>query len=114
MALIFLVVWVVTIVLAPLISRALAMMVSRGRESLADASAAELTRNPLGLAGALEKIDAASAPTAAINRGSAHLCIADPLGRPVNLKEGFWSDLFASHPPMQQRIAALKAMAFQR
>jgi len=110
----FMVLWVVTIVLAPLISRALAMMVSRGRESLADASAAELTRNPLGLAGALEKIDAAVAPTTAINRGSAHLCIADPLGRQVNLKEGFWSDLFASHPPMQQRIAALRAMAFQR
>jgi heat shock protein HtpX len=109
----FMVIWVVTIVLAPLISRALAMMVSRGRESLADASAAELTRNPLGLADALEKIDAAVAPTTAINRGSAHLCIADPLGRQVNLKEGFWSDLFASHPPMRQRIAALRAMAFQ-
>ena len=46
----FMVLWVVTIILAPLISRALAMMVSRGRESLADASAAELTRNPIGLA----------------------------------------------------------------
>jgi heat shock protein HtpX len=109
----FMVLWVVTIILAPLISRALAMMVSRGRESLADASAAELTRNPIGLADALEKIDAAVAPTTAINRGSAHLCIADPLGRQVNLEEGFWSDLFASHPPMQQRIAALRAMAFQ-
>ena len=108
--------WMATliyIVLAPLISRALAMMVSRGRESLADASAAELTRNPLGLADALEKIDAAVAPTTAINRGSAHLCIADPLGRQVNREEGFWSDLFASHPPMRQRIAALRAMAFQ-
>jgi heat shock protein HtpX len=110
----FLVMWVVAIILAPLISRALAMMVSRSRESLADASGAELTRNPLGLADALEKIDAAVAPTAAINRGSAHLCIADPLGRQVNLKQGFWSDLFASHPPMQQRIAALRAMAFHR
>ncbi|HKB11577.1 MAG TPA: hypothetical protein VKD69_13030 [Vicinamibacterales bacterium] len=53
------------------------------------------------------------APTQSINRGSAQLCIADPLGRPVNLKEGFWSDLFASHPPMPTRIAALKEMAFQ-
>jgi Zn-dependent protease with chaperone function len=41
------------------------------------------------------------------------LCIADPLGSGVNLKEGFWSDLFASHPPMASRTAALKEMAFQ-
>lgn len=110
---ILLVLWLVAILLAPLISRALAMMVSRGREYLADASAAEITRNPIGLARALEKIDAAVQPTSAINRGSAHLCIADPLGRQVNVKEGRWADLFASHPPMAARIAALKAMAFQ-
>jgi heat shock protein HtpX len=71
-----------------------------------------LTRNPLGLARALEKIEGALAPTQAINRGSAHLCIADPLGRQVNLKEGFWPDLFASHPPMAARITALRQMAF--
>jgi len=107
------VLWMLLAVLAPILGQMLVFAVSRSREYLADASGAELTRNPLGLANALEKIDAAVAPTAAINRGSAHLCIADPLGRQVNLKEGFWSDLFASHPPMQQRIAALRAMAFQ-
>ncbi len=112
--LIFFVVWIVAIILAPLIAQILAMMVSRRRESLADASGAELTRNPLGLAHALEKIDAAVEPTRAIGRGSAHLCIADPLGRTANLRdEGFWSNLFASHPPMAQRIAALKQMAYQ-
>ncbi len=111
---IFFVVWIVAIILAPLIAQILAMMVSRRRESLADASGAELTRNPLGLARALEKIDAAAEPTRAIGRGSAHLCIADPLGRTANLRaEGFWSNLFASHPPMAQRIAALKQMAYQ-
>jgi Zn-dependent protease with chaperone function len=41
------------------------------------------------------------------------LCIADPLGRPMNLREGAWANLFASHPPMAARIAALKEMAFQ-
>ncbi len=109
----FLVIWLVAIVLAPLMAQALAMMVSRRREYLADASGAELTRNPMGLARALEKIESAAAPTQAINRGSAHLCIADPLGRAMNLKDGFWSNLFASHPPMSGRIAALKAMGFQ-
>ena len=111
---IFFVIWIVAILLAPFIAQMLAMMVSRRREYLADASGAELTRNPLGLASALEKIESAVAPTQAINRGSAHLCIADPLGRQMNLKEGFWSDLFASHPPMPARIAALKQMAFER
>ena len=111
--LLFFILWLAAIVLAPLMAQLLAMMVSRGREYLADASGAELTRNPMGLARALEKIDAAVAPTRAINHGSAHLCIADPLGRRMNLKEGFVSDLFASHPPMAARIAALKEMAFQ-
>ena len=113
--LIFFVVWIVAIILAPLMAQALAMLVSRKREYLADASGAELTRNPMGLAHALEKIDAAVEPTRAINRGSAHMCIADPLGRQANLREdGTWSNLFASHPPMAARIAALKEMAFQR
>jgi heat shock protein HtpX len=110
--LIFFVVWLFAILLAPLVAQALAMMVSRRREYLADASGAELTRNPLGLARALEKVDAAVAPTRAINQGSAHLCIADPLGRPMNLREGAWAELFASHPPMASRIAALREMGF--
>jgi heat shock protein HtpX len=109
----FFVVWLVAMLLAPIVAQALAMMVSRRREYLADASGAELTRNPLGLAKALEKIEAASAPTSSVNRGTAHLCIADPLGRALNAKEGFWPTLFASHPPMSARIAALRAMAFQ-
>jgi len=96
------------------IGQALAMMVSRRREYLADASGAELTRNPMALASALTKIDSAVDPTASIKRGTAHLCIADPLGRAVGLREGTWANLFASHPPMAQRIAALREMAFQK
>jgi heat shock protein HtpX len=111
---IFFVVWLIAIILAPVLAQALAMMVSRQREYLADASGAELTRNPLGLARALEKIEDAVEPTRAINHGSAHLCIADPLGRKLNIGEASWSGWFASHPPMAARIAALKAMAFQQ
>jgi len=113
LAIVFFVIWLVAVALAPFMAQMLAMMVSRRREYLADASGAELTRNPIGLARALDKIEGAVAPTAAIKRGSAHLCITDPLGRRMNIKEGFWSDLFASHPPMAARIAALKAMAFE-
>jgi len=108
------VIWLIAITIAPLLAQLLAMAVSRRREYLADASGAELTRNPLGLARALQKIESAVGPTAAVSRGTAHLCIADPLGRAMNLKTGAWANLFASHPPMAARIAALEEMAFQR
>jgi heat shock protein HtpX len=111
-AVVFFILWIIAIVLAPIIAQILAMMVSRQRESLADASGAELTRNPEALASALQKIEAAVAPTQSIKRGVAHLCIADPLGRKMGLREGFWADLLATHPPMAKRIAALRAMAY--
>lgn len=104
-------VWIVAIILAPLVAQVLAMMVSRRREFLADASGAELTRNPLALASALDKVEAAAGPTRAIKRGTANLCIADPLARSIGRKEGRWADLLASHPPMATRIAALREMA---
>jgi len=110
---VLMVAWVLAVILAPIIGQILAMMVSRRRESLADASAAELTRNPLALASALQKIEFAVEPTRAIKRGTANLCIADPLGRKVGSREGFLSDLFASHPPMVKRISALREMAYQ-
>ena len=108
-----LVVWLIAIILAPLLAQLLAMAVSRQREYLADASGAELTRNPGALADALQRIEAHAEPTRSIKRGAAHLCIADPLGRRMGLKEGFWSDLFATHPPMVKRITALRQMAYQ-
>jgi heat shock protein HtpX len=109
---ILLVVWLIAMILAPIISQLLAMAVSRQREYLADASGAELTRNPLALANALEKIESSAEPTRAIKRGSAHLCIVDPLGRKANLREGAVADIFATHPPISKRITLLKAMAY--
>jgi heat shock protein HtpX len=106
-------VWVLAIVLAPLVGQLLATAVSRQREYLADASGAELTRNPLGLAKALRKLEAATAPTAKIARGTAHLCIMDPLNRAVDNKEGWVADRLATHPPIHQRIARLEAMGYQ-
>src|SRR5213078_1641290 len=114
LALILLVVWVITWILAPIITQLLAVAVSRKREYLADAMGAQFTRNPMALSSALEKIEAAEAPTASIKGGAAHLCIADPLGRRVNLKEGGLSDVFGTHPPMAARIIRLKGMAYQR
>jgi heat shock protein HtpX len=113
-ALVILAFWLITLILAPLITRLMAMAITRNREYLADATSAELTRNPGGLAAALQKIDAADAPTTTIRGGTAHLCIADPLGRAANLKEGRWADLFGTHPPMAKRITILKGMAYQQ
>lgn len=113
LGIIFLLLWLLTVILAPILTQLMAMMISRKREYLADASAAELTRNPLALAKALQKLENASAPTAAIKRGIAHLCVVDPLGKKVNEKEGFWAELFATHPPIQKRIMLLKSMAYQ-
>jgi heat shock protein HtpX len=111
--LVFLVLWIVSILLAPLIARLVAMAVSREREYLADASGSELTRNPGALASALEKIDAAKEPTPSIKQGVAHLCIADPRGRSINEREGGLAELLATHPPIAKRIALLREMAYQ-
>jgi len=108
------VLWLITLILAPFISRIMAMAVARDREYLADATSAELTRNPGALASALEKIETHEAPTSHIKEGAAHLCIADPLGRDVNSKEGRIADLLATHPPIAVRITRLKGMAFQQ
>ncbi len=113
LGLILMVLWVLSWVLAPIIVRALALGVSRDREYLADAMSAQFTRNPGALADALQKIDAASEPTKAIPSGTAHLCIADPLGRAVNDQQGFLANVFGTHPPIALRIARLKAMAYQ-
>ena len=113
LGLVVLILWLITLILAPLVSRLLALGVSRKREFLADASAAQFTRNPSALASALRKIEDAQLPTVAIGRGSAHLCIADPLGRRLTHKQGFVADLLGTHPPMAVRIARLKKMAYQ-
>lgn len=113
LAILFFVVWIASLILAPLIAQLVAMAVSREREYLADASGAELTRNPLSLASALEKIEAAAAPTESIKQGVAHLCIADPRGRALNDREGGWANLFSTHPPIAKRIALLRQMAYQ-
>ena len=112
--LIILVLWVLTLIIAPVISRLLQVAVSRKREYLADATAAQLTRNPGALATALEKLAAASDPTRSITNGAAHLCIVDPTTNRFSEREGVLGDIFASHPPIAQRVIRLKGMAYQQ
>lgn len=99
------------VAVTPALSRILAMAVSRQREYLADATAVEFTRNPLGLASALEKIGAATSPLRAATQGTAHLFISNPLHRAVDQRQGAVADFLSTHPPLAQRIAILRAMA---
>jgi len=94
-----------TIILAPLAALLIQMAVSRSREYEADASGARLTRDPRGLASALAKLGQASkVVTMDANPATAHMFIVNPLsGRAL-------MNLFASHPPLEDRIARLSAM----
>ena len=114
LALVVLVLWLVTLVVAPVVSRILAMAVSRKREFLADATAAQFTRNPMALAAALEKLSAAAGATRSITVGAAHLCIVDPSPGLLSAREGFLADVLASHPPIRQRIIRLQGMGYQQ
>lgn len=99
------------VALSPLLSQLLAMAVSRQREYLADATAAEYTRNPRGLARALEKIRGAAGPVNKATRGTAPLFFADPLRRRLDDSESGLANLLTTHPPIGRRIELLYQMA---
>lgn len=101
-----LVVAVVAAILAPLAAQIMRFALSRGREYLADASGALLTRYPEGLARALEKIAADKEPLEVANKATAHLYIANPLKG----HESWANNLFSTHPPIEERIQRLRAM----
>ena len=99
------VLWLVGLVFAilgPLIASLVQMAISRNREYLADVSGAELTRNPQGLINALEKLKESTKPMRRVDDASASLYIDDPT------KKKHFSGLFDTHPPLDDRIAALK------
>lgn len=103
-AAIFLIVGLVLAILSPLFAELIKLAISRKREFLADASGALLTRYPEGLARALEKISQQPDIRMA-NKATAHLYIANPFSK-KNI-----SKLFSTHPPIEERIAALRKMA---
>jgi len=105
---IFFLIAILLAILAPFFAWMVQLAVSRHREYLADASGVELTRNPLGLAHALQKIAADPRPLQVATRATAHLYIANPLkGRKTRESAG----LFDTHPPIQKRIQILLDMA---
>ncbi|MDP2907786.1 MAG: zinc metalloprotease HtpX [Nanoarchaeota archaeon] len=94
-------------ILAPLIGYLMKAAISRKREFMADANAAILTRYPPGLASALEKISKDPDPLVdKANKATAHLFISTPFRK----EHGFVTNLFATHPPIEERIKRLKEM----
>ena len=91
-------------ILAPLAARLVQMAISREREYLADATAVKFTRNPLGLIGALEKIDGTPERFRGANRAIQHLFIANPF-RKFGAAD---SALLSTHPPTAARIERLR------
>lgn len=100
----FAVLAVVAVILAPIAATLIKLAVSRRREYLADASGALLTRYPEGLASALRKLGSYAAPMRKANNATAHLFITNPFGAGGGK---FISSLFATHPPIEDRIKAL-------
>jgi heat shock protein HtpX len=97
---------VLLMILAPIIAQMIYFTISRKREYLADASSALYTRYPEGLASALEKLRTNSTQVKAANKATAPMYISNPFykkGMAVN-------DLFATHPPLEDRIRVLRAM----
>lgn len=92
-------------ILAPVAAQLIQLAISRKREFLADASGALLTRYPEGLASALEKISQHSQPMKRANHATAHLFIANPFGPKAGQ---FVNKLFSSHPPVEDRLQALR------
>ncbi|MET0933172.1 MAG: M48 family metalloprotease [Mycetocola sp.] len=95
---------IVAMVIAPLLASMVQLAVSRQREYLADATAALTTRHPDALASALLKLQAYGRPMRRQNSSMAHLWIADPL------KPGAVARLFATHPPIEERVARLRTI----
>jgi heat shock protein HtpX len=109
MAIVF-VVAVILAIIAPILAQLIQLAVSRQREYLADATGVQLTRNPIGLARALQKIDSDPEVLETANRGTAHLYIANPIKK----FEARASSMFASHPPIKERIRRLLALTHEQ
>lgn len=105
----FMVIGLIMALVAPIIATLIQLSISRKRELLADASAALLTRNPDALAEALLKISQDKEPLEVANKATAHLYIISPLKNHHDAI-GWFAGLFNTHPPITERVKALRAM----
>ena len=108
---IFLLLGIVFAILSPIISQLIQLAVARRREFLTDASSVLVTRQPSGLISALGKIASDHEPLEAANKATAHLYIVNPFKEKGHGAVDWFSGLFNTHPPISERIAALRKMA---
>jgi heat shock protein HtpX len=101
--------FIISLVLTPIAATLIQLSISRKREFLADASSALLTRNPNGLISALQKLNNYNRPLASATNSTAHLFIVNPLRKSKSIMSKF-SNLFSTHPPIEERIKILKSM----
>ncbi|MFA6171301.1 MAG: M48 family metallopeptidase [Patescibacteria group bacterium] len=115
LGLIIMIVAIVLSILAPIFAMLMQMAISRKREFKADADGALLTRYPEGLARALEKIAYDREPLEVANRATAHLYIVSPFKADIasdgTQRASLWVKLFSTHPPIGERVAALRGMS---
>ena len=114
----FAILGILLLVISPLIAQVMQMAISRQREFLADAEAINLTRYPPGLIKALDKLRNDRTVVRSASRATAHLWIESPTqleaqpGQRGGSRSGTWLNrLFETHPPLEQRIAALQSLA---
>ncbi len=108
---VLMIVGLILLILAPILARIIYLAASRKREYLADASAAQFTRYPEGLASALEKIAHSPAKMEKANRVTAPMYIVNPLKKEARGRRVSSASLFSTHPPVQERIKILRSMA---
>ncbi|KKT34604.1 MAG: Protease HtpX-like protein [Candidatus Collierbacteria bacterium GW2011_GWC1_45_47] len=99
---------IIMAILSPIIAKLIQLAISRRREYLADAGGAQITKYPEGLASALEKINSDTEPLEAANKATAHLYITNPLKNHHD-SIGWFAGLFNTHPPIGERIKALRS-----
>lgn len=99
--------FIIVLIITPIVATLIQLAISRKREFLADASGVLITRNPAGLASALEKI--ASYPSMRnVSPSTAHLFIANPFKK--KSQSSWLLNLFSTHPPIEERIKILRSM----
>jgi len=107
---IFMLLGIVFALLSPIIANIIKLAISRKREFIADAGSVAITRQPQGLISALQKITQDHEPLEVANKATAHLYIENPFKNKIRSKASWFSNLFNTHPPMEERIKVLENM----
>jgi len=108
---IFLILGILFAILSPIIANLIKLAISRRREFLADSGSVSITKQPNGLIAALKIISSDTEPLEVANKATAHLFIENPFKNKIGSRASSFSNLFNTHPPVEERIHALEKMA---